>query len=293
MTNKAHQNEKKAFEWLNELVVPENLTKEDFLYPGDRKMLSAFKKVPGADRLTRKFLNFMQNSALAELKKSSKQVTDKQLPELNDVVVKISDILGIAPPQTFLEDSPEINACATGPDEENACVIICRGLYEICRPRELAYVLGHEMGHIKSEHVLYHTLARYIAKGLFSFTAVHPFAKAALLAWSRRSEITADRTGLIACQDLNSAQRALALIELGEPELVDQIDIEELEQHGTKGIGQLRELFHEHPYTTKRLKAIKIFAASHLYMCKIKRNTDAYLTMDDVNYYVGKILRNK
>jgi Zn-dependent protease with chaperone function len=302
--------EKQGYEWLTELVIPQNLSKDDYIYPGDRKMLATFKIIPGAGGLAKQYLKLLTSFNLADLLGSSVQVTEKQFPELHNLVVRISYILGIAPPKTFLQESAELNAGTFGPDEKNVYIILTRGLVQASHPRELAYVIGHEMGHIKAEHVLYHTIAAEISAYLqnkgYSVISQLPIpyadkiantltkpAQLALLAWARRSEITADRLGLIACQDLNSAQRALALIALGSRELADQIDIKELEKQKTKGIGRWSELSLDHPYLPKRLKAIRIFALSRLYMCKIKHNKDAMISQDRANYYVKKVLDGK
>ncbi len=74
---------------------------------------------------------------------------------------------------------------------------------------EVLAVLGHELGHIKSGHVLYKSMAlsigivltiigdvtlgigRLVGRGL----------KSALLEWSRKAEFTGDRAGLVVIQD--------------------------------------------------------------------------------------------
>jgi Zn-dependent protease with chaperone function len=305
MTNTTHLNEQQAYDWLNELAVPEQLSKDDYMYPADKTMLTAFKMIPGAGWMAKKFINILVNFEMSDLLGNSVQVTERQFPELHSLVLKISRILGITPPQTYLFESPEVNAYTIGPSEKNACIIIYRGLIQTCRPRELAYVIGHEMGHIKSEHVLYHTLANFLADkgpivlskipvvGNFAGVLTSP-AQLALFAWSRRSEITADRSGLIACQDFISAQRALVLTALGSRELAEKINIEELEKQGTKNFGRWSELLLEHPYMPKRLKALRMFGISHFYLRNIKfDNQTLFLSTDDVNYYVGKILDDK
>jgi hypothetical protein len=74
-------------------------------------------------------------------------------------------------------------------------------------------VIGHEVGHIVSGHVLYRTLLvillsltvfRYPLAGL----AVRPVLFA-LLEWYRKSELSSDRAGLLSIQDPDASMRAL------------------------------------------------------------------------------------
>jgi len=77
---------------------------------------------------------------------------------------------------------------------------------------ELTYIIGHELGHIKSGHVLYHVMAQFITQLISSTVLTGKFLipiQLGLAYWNRMSEFTADRAGLLACQDLDSALSAI------------------------------------------------------------------------------------
>ncbi len=73
-------------------------------------------------------------------------------------------------------------------------------------------LLGHELGHVMSGHALYHTLLVLIVNvglGFLPFLAgmVLLPIQLALLEWYRKSELSSDRAGLLACQDPTASMR--------------------------------------------------------------------------------------
>ena len=71
---------------------------------------------------------------------------------------------------------------------------------------------SHELGHVMSGHALYRTIAAILA--LISLGALPMLAglavlpiRLAFLEWSRKSELSADRAGLLGAQDIVAAQR--------------------------------------------------------------------------------------
>ena len=90
-------------------------------------------------------------------------------------------------------------------------------------------------------------------------------AKFALLAWSRRAEITADRAGMICCRKPEVAVRTMVKFALGSQKLYQEVDLDEYlsQLEGVKtGLGRLKELLRAHPYLPKRLQALRLFADS-------------------------------
>jgi Zn-dependent protease with chaperone function len=285
--------------WLHELVPPGSFTKGDYEYSGDRQALSVVQAVPGGTWLTRSVLNVLLKFNVADLLGTAVLVSEKQFGEIYETTVALSRVLGIETPPVYLKEDPSINAFTFGTDESNVYIVITRGLLDVVTPRELAFVLGHEMGHIKSRHVLYITTADWLAcAGVFAGSVAIPLVgyliepvKLALLAWARRAEITADRAGLICSQDLMAAQRALAIITLGSKDLIKRISIEELIKQSPKDWPSwILESFKPHPYLPKRLKAISLFAESDFYARRILRNFDGFIPPEDLDRAVAQVL---
>jgi Zn-dependent protease with chaperone function len=97
---------------------------------------------------------------------------------------------------------------------------------------------------------------------------VNSTAGLALNAWSRRSEISADRAGLLCCGSLETAQAALMKIELGFLR-ADCTSVEDYvassRQFRSEGIiRRLGEYNRDHPLTAQRIEALKLFMESSL-----------------------------
>jgi hypothetical protein len=78
---------------------------------------------------------------------------------------------------------------------------------------EMRFVLGHELGHALSGHAVYQTLLQRLIQLSAVLTAI-PLGglgvraiMAALMEWSRKAELSADRAGLLSTQDPATAFR--------------------------------------------------------------------------------------
>lgn len=193
--------------------------------------------------------------------------------EIYDVIVECADTLGIPVPYVIVSDSVKgINACTAG-TEQFAFIAISSMLPLVLNRGELKFVIGHECGHLVLGHVVYHTAMSMISAAGGFIPLVGPaIAKTVSLplnAWSRRSEISADRAGLICCGDLQTAKRALIKLEAGLLNVSD-VDIDAYirdseEVMSNLAIGELAEAAMQHPIIPKRMKALNLFAESAVY----------------------------
>ncbi|MBI5245071.1 MAG: M48 family metallopeptidase [Elusimicrobia bacterium] len=267
--------------WLESLRIHPGIKSSDYEYDADRKALEAFKAVPGADWLCGKFLEVILELNLAEMLGGAVRVSAKQFPEIDRLRLKCAEILCMEPPPVFVFEGIGINAFTVGPDPERSSVFITRAAADIAQERELTFILGHEMGHIKSQHSLYLTVASFLAgTGIWALRKMEvpgaayirillglP-AQLALNAWARRAEITSDRAGVLCCQDLDLARKALLLLACGSRKLVDRIDLEEFHRQNedlSQSFAKWGEVFKTHPNLPKRVRALELFSESHFY----------------------------
>lgn len=198
---------------------------------------------------------------------------DNQQSELADIVRRCSETLGIAVPYTILSSSVTgLNAMTIGTDEF-VSIIVSSLMEKLFQADELSFVIGHECGHIALGHVLYHTVVSTAGSlsGLIPVIGPVIFQTISwpLKAWSRRSEISADRAGLLCCGNVDLAVRTLLRLEAGFAS-VDQFNAEEYIANSNQWlkhsqIGYLAELAQDHPVLAKRMEALQIFAASEKY----------------------------
>ncbi|MCH5187041.1 MAG: M48 family metallopeptidase [Oscillospiraceae bacterium] len=204
---------------------------------------------------------------------SSIKVDENSQPELYAVLNECADKLGIDVPYTVISRSvPGINAQTVGTDEFSY-IAISSLLNMLLSVEEQKFVLGHECGHVALGHVVYHTALRTIG----NFGNLIPVVGAAIAAtiqyplnaWSRKSEISADRAGLICCGDVATAKKALLKLEAGFMN-IDKLDVDDYLENTRKfrqgnALGKFTELFYEHPIIPKRMEALDLFANSEKY----------------------------
>ncbi len=198
---------------------------------------------------------------------------DESDPELSAVLRHCAGTLKIGVPYTVISSSVKgINAMTVGTDEFNY-IAVGSLMKAILDKEEMEFVLGHECGHIALGHVLYHTVvstARNVSELLPVIgPAVYQAVAWPLKAWSRRSEISADRAGLLCCRDRNVACRTLLKLEAGFMN-VDDIKIDDYISDTNQSIrrsqiGWMKELMADHPILAKRMEAIRLFADSEKY----------------------------
>jgi Zn-dependent protease with chaperone function len=113
-------------------------------------------------------------------------------------------------PELYVSQTPFFNAGAYGVD--TPFIVIHSAALELLDDDELRVLLSHELGHVMSGHALYRTIAAILA--IISLGALPMLAslvvlpvRLAFLEWSRKSELSADRAGLLGAQDIVVAQR--------------------------------------------------------------------------------------
>jgi Zn-dependent protease with chaperone function len=177
-------------------------------HPYDRAALNALQKIPGLDIAVRKFLEvFPERVAYIQNVAQTVRVSKRQCPQLYALLQEASSILDVPEPELYVAQSPIANAMTSG--HSHPYIIVTTGLLDLVNEDEQLAVIAHELGHIKSGHVLYRTMAAGIGM-LLSVVGdmtlgigrlVGRSLEGALLEWSRKSEFTADRAALLAVQD--------------------------------------------------------------------------------------------
>ncbi len=177
-------------------------------HPYDRAALSALQRVPGLDIVVRKFIElFPERVAYIQHVAQMVRVSPTQCPQLYTLLHEACAILDMPEPELYVAQYPAPNSYTSGHD--HPYIVITTGLLDLMNEDEVLAVIAHELGHIKSGHVLYKTMARGIS---FLLTILGDMTlglgrligrtlESALLEWDRKSEFTADRSSLLVVQD--------------------------------------------------------------------------------------------
>ena len=234
-----------------------------------------------------------KNVAKTELLGTSVQVNDQQFPRVFEASRQAAAALKMSPAPVYIAPgSSRIQAQALGTNDD-AYIVLNSQLLDHITDKELLALVGHELGHIQNNHVLYITALHYLTTSAAMFVrwAVQP-AIMTLQAWSRRAEITCDRAALLATRDLDVTLHALIKLALGL-EGSEQVNVEDYLTNlpdTRKGIGRYAELFRTEPYLPKRVQALRLFATSAYYLQALGESPGEAPSADDIDAEVTEIL---
>lgn len=191
----------------------EGIASSTWEHPADRAALAALRRIPAFDEVLKKLFGiFGEKSIRLAFQANAVRVSEKQFPELHRRYLEVIDTLD-APDHypLFVSQTPLVNAGAYGMDRP--FIVLNSGTLSLLEEEELTWLLGHELGHILSGHVLYRTMTVLLIRlAQQGFPIVGIAARGVLLGlleWSRRSELSADRAGLLASQNPEAALRTM------------------------------------------------------------------------------------
>lgn len=204
-----------------------------FQHPLDRQATDQLRKLKGFDTFMGKFIEYGFERIEYVLNiASSVRVGPRQLPKLHEMLQQSCAVLDIPEPELYVSQGG-VNALTSG--SNNPYIVLQGGLVDLMDDDEVMAVIAHELGHIKCRHVLYKCMARWIGLagaiiGEMSLgiggLLVKPL-EMALLAWDRRSELSADRASLLALQEARPCINMLMKLAGGTTRLAGQMDPEE------------------------------------------------------------------
>jgi Zn-dependent protease with chaperone function len=206
----------------------------EYMHPDDKAALSNLESVALFPQCVKAFLKLMPERLQRGLNMAGKiRLSPTQLPDIYRKLPPICAALGIAEPELYLGMDHEPNAYAFG--DSAVSVSITSGLVECMDERELTAVLAHECGHIACRHVLFHSMARSllsIGSSIFGpLAAVSYPVQLALFAWSRKSELSADRAAALVCGGADAVVDTMIRLSGGPASITAEVDRKEyLEQ---------------------------------------------------------------
>jgi len=200
----------------------------DFIHPEDAAALSQMEAIPGFASFVKKILAIgLENLQYGVNMASAIRLSAQQLPSLYSHLPPICQKLGIAEPEFYLQMDPNPNAWTFG--DTRIFITITSGLVEMMDDEELDCVIAHECGHILCRHVLYHTIAQWLASGIASAGLLGTLAipiQYAMFYWSRKSELSADRCASIVCSP-EIVARTMARLSGGPKSITSEVNLQQ------------------------------------------------------------------
>ncbi|MBN3930591.1 M48 family metallopeptidase [Streptomyces verrucosisporus] len=245
-------------------------------HPADRSALVALRKLSGFDTVFKTLSGLLPERSLRLLFLSdSVRVDDAQFTHLYAMLRDACYILDLEKvPAMYVTQDPKPNAMCIGLDEP--VIVVTTGLVELLDEEEMRAVIGHEVGHALSGHAVYRTILLFLT-GLAVKVAWIPLGNVAIMAlvtalreWFRKSELSADRAGLLVGQDLQASMRGLMKIAGGNHLHEMNVDAFLKQADEYESSGDLRDsvlkilnvLPRSHPFTTVRAAELRKWAAS-------------------------------
>lgn len=256
-----------------------DISPREWEHPADRAALGALKRIPGFDEMVKFFVGLTSEKAIRLIfLASAVRVTEKQFPRVYALLEEACSVLDAREvPELYITQTPILNAGAVGVNKP--FLTLNSGLVDSMSEDELLAVIGHELGHILSGHVLYKTLLWFLMNAALGLMNI-PLGQLAVLAiigalkeWDRKSELSADRAGLLVVQDPEVSYTTLMKLAGGRN--IGEMDIDEFFKQAEEydasgdlldGVFKFLNLFGQsHPFPVLRLTEIKKWGESDVY----------------------------
>ena len=209
----------------------------DFMHPLESNSLRTLQDTRGLEKVVQKFYDLgIENVIKLQYTGSSLKLSTESFPDLNNMVKTACQILGVdSIPDLYVERSEQFTATTLGVDKP--MIAISTECLDKLTKEELQFMIGREVAHIKCRHILYQEIGfifpelmdalSNITLGLSGMLSTG--LKYALFQWMQTAEYTADRGGLLVCQDVYVVKKLFSKL-AGLPERYwARFDISDLE----------------------------------------------------------------
>lgn len=225
-----------------------------------------------------------------DLLKRSIRLTPGLAPRLFACIEHCRAVLGLRTPiDAFCQQDALSNAFVVPSRDGRITMCFTSAALEALDDGELCSVIGHELGHVIFEH---HALRPLL---LFQEDErLAPIDAMRLYAWMRYAELTADRVGLLCCDDFDTAISAefKMVSGLSDPRFLGNV------RDATKQYTSLTEKelesseedwFATHPYSPLRIRALDLFNQSRTFG-KLRGRGGGALGEKELERQVGSLL---
>lgn len=189
-----------------------NLDVDAIKHPQDSEVLDGLNKIP--------FFKGFLNNTIVRIRESYSEIeaygdgwniTQQSSPQIYGCLKEACGILGVRKtPKLTSEWFYAPSSFSVGHD--NFRIVISSGSIDLFDEDELLFFIGHELGHYICGHKQYQMLLEALYTPFIDNATVKMWStvvKVPLLDWYRKSDFTADRVGLLCCQDIDVALKVM------------------------------------------------------------------------------------
>jgi Zn-dependent protease with chaperone function len=254
-----------------------NISSKAYEHPADRAATAALKAVPLLDTLVRRLIEWRYERALRQFYLgTSVKVSEHQCQDLwasHSAACRILDL-----PEVYdLYLTTPVRGIAQTIGSKKPMVVVDSMVLQRLGPGEQRALLGHELGHVLSDHVLYITALNILIAAGSSVPLLLglPFraVKTVLLEWYRAAELSADRAATLVVRDPQIVCRLLMVTASGLPAerlSLDAFMTQAMEyENWDDPSDRVRRFFSEinitHPYAVRRVSEVMRWVQSGEY----------------------------
>ena len=246
-----------------------------YRYGGDVDGERILRDIYNADTIVNTWTSWFASKSWkskdADLLMQGVRLTRKTSPRVYGIVGRVCKHLGMNIPfEVFCRQGNDIAAsasCRYGREKVSGIVIVSAEALERLDDDELAFVIGHEFGHIIHQHGRWAMVEKNVADGEAPETSLPQMGEIVFREWQQKQEISCDRAGAIAAGNGKAAVSALVKVCYGLTSLnFNASCVDEL-------LDQIREIkdsaevydsaIDTHPLAPLRIKALSLFCDAY------------------------------
>lgn len=193
-------------------IVLSNIDYQKVLHPKDASGIAWFKKVPHIeDFLNKSVVRFEEVYSDVIYTGNGFEMTSESASEAYSQYIDACEILQVKNPP-ILSSLWEYRISSDSLGGKKGRIMLTTGAFDVLTKNEFDFLLGHEIGHILCGHKPFQTLLEILYSPFLNSVdkfSIASIIKMPLLEWFRISHYSADRVGLLCCQDINIALSAM------------------------------------------------------------------------------------
>jgi uncharacterized tellurite resistance protein B-like protein len=265
------------------------------VYRGDRKALAELLADAEFSSTVNQLLSDLKPyNARKDLLTKALKITRGMMAGLYQVTDHCRQTLKLnAEIEVYVNQDSRFNAACYPPMKDKVLLFLTSSLLEKFSQKELAFVIGHEIGHYLFEHTRFPV--DYILQNHGG--RLSPLHAMKMYAWIRNAEITADRVGMICCRDFDVAANTFFKLSSGITTAAFQFNLkdylaqlEDLRGEVSEQEADPQDWFSTHPFNPMRLKALEVFIQGQSYHELIGRE-GGRLTAEQVENEVSELMK--
>ncbi|MCU0654786.1 MAG: M48 family metallopeptidase [Polyangiaceae bacterium] len=268
-----------------------SLDRQSIVFEGDSELRQALQKSRDLQEFWREIGTMgPPPDRRIDLLKRSIRLTPGLAPRLFHCIEHCRKVLGLQTPiDAFCQQDALTNAFVIPARDGRITLCFTSAALESLDDGELCSVIGHELGHVLFEHHAMRPLLLFREDERLA-----PIDAMRIYAWMRYAELTADRVGLLCCDDFDTAISAEFKMVSGlrDPRFLGNLR-DTTEQYTSLTAEELEsseeDWFSTHPYSPLRIRALDLFHQSKTFR-KLRGRGEGKLSEAELERQVASLL---